>query len=174
MKFLKALSVLVVLFFQSPESYGQKFLYFRFTDGTQGLYPLGQVKNLGFANNQTKLTLLDGTSYAWPLATIDHYKYVDSLATSNRATKMGDPWKVAVYPNPSDGKQWLRFWLPTSGNAEITVVDMAGRLVFKQNVEKLSRGQQEIRLNWPLTKPGSYLLQLKCQNFSVTRHIERI
>jgi len=45
-------------------SFAQQFLYFRFTDGSSGLYPLQQVKKLGFEDNGLKLQLNGGTEYA--------------------------------------------------------------------------------------------------------------
>jgi hypothetical protein len=67
----------------------------------------------------------------------------------------------------------LRFRLPASSNAEVKVLDLAGRLVFRQNYDKLSAGLQEIRLIWPAVKPGTYRMQLISKQFSVSKLIMR-
>ena len=154
-------------------SFAQQFIFFRFTDGTSGIYPLQQVKKLGFEGSGLKLQLSDGTEYSWQLSAIDHYKYTDIITSSDETNSAADPWQVQVFPNPSDGKQTLRFRLPASGNAEVKVVDLAGRLVFRQQYDKLPAGQQEIRLNWPAVKPGSYRMQLSSKQFSVSKPILR-
>lgn len=154
-------------------SFAEQFIFFRFTDGSSGIYPLQQVKKIGFEGTGLKLQLKDGTEYTWQLSAIDHYKYTDITTSSEEANSAADPWQVQVFPNPSDGRQTLRFWLPASGQAEVQVVDLAGRLVFRQQYDKLPAGQQEIRLNWPAVKPGSYRMQLSTKQFFVNKPILR-
>ena len=154
-------------------SFAQQFVFFKFTDGSSGLYQLQQVKKLGFQSNGLKLQLKDGTEYSWQLSAIDHYKYTDIITNADEASPAADPWQVQVFPNPSDGKQTLRFRLPASGNAEVKVVDLNGRLVFSQYYDKLPAGQQEIRLNWPAVKPGNYRMQLSSKQFSISKPILR-
>lgn len=76
---------------------------------------------MDFANNQARLRLNDGTEYAWPITSVDHYKYTDIITSADEASPAADPWQVQVFPNPSDGKQYLRFRLPAAGNAEVKV-----------------------------------------------------
>ena len=173
MKLYRAILLAGILLVLPLSSYCQEFLYFRFTDGTSGLYPLQQVKKLGFENSGLKLQLSDGTEYAWELSAIDHYKYTDIITSANENNPSADPWQVLIFPNPSDGKQYLRFRLPAAGNAEVKVHDQTGKLIFRQDLDKLSAGQQEISLNWPAVKPGSYRMQLKSKQFSVSKPIIR-
>lgn len=163
-------ALLIVLPFSS---FCQQFVFFKFTDGSSGLYPLQQVKKLGFEGNGLKLQLKDGTEYSWQLSAIDHYKYTDIITAKEEASTAADPWQVEVFPNPSDGRQVLRFRLQPSGSAEVKVVDLAGRQVFSQHYDKLPAGQQEIRLNWPAVKPGTYRMQLTSKQFSVSKLIMR-
>jgi hypothetical protein len=173
MKKARNLSLFVLLICLTGNTSAQPFLFFRFTDGTQVVYPLQQVKHMDFANNQARLRLSDGTEYAWLITSIDHYKYIDLITEADKPTEAGDPWQVQVFPNPSDGKQYIRFRLPAAGNAEVKVHDLAGKLIFRQSLDKLSAGQQEISLNWPVVKPGSYRMQLKSKQFSVSKPIIR-
>jgi hypothetical protein len=173
MKKALILSLFVLLICLTENASAQQFLFFRFTDGTQGIYPLQQVKHMDFANNQARLRLNDGTEYAWPITSVDHYKYTDIITSADEASPAADPWQVQVFPNPSDGKQYLRFRLPAAGNAEVKVHDLAGKLIFRQSLDKLSAGQQEISLNWPAVRPGSYRMQLKSKQFSVSKPIIR-
>ncbi len=173
MKQLRFLLFSLLLTALSFPSVCQQFLFFRFTDGTSGIFPLQQVKKLGFEGSGLKLQLSDGTEYSWQLNAIDHYKYTDLVTSADETGPAADPWQVQVFPNPSDGKQTLRFRLPASGNAEVKVVDLSGRQVFRQQYDKLSAGQQEIRLNWSAAKPGNYRLLLKSKQFSVSKPLIR-
>jgi len=154
--------------------FAQQFLYFRFISGAQSIYPIQQVRKINFESSSVKLQLNDGTAYTWPAATIDHYKYVNDIPTDlKKPSASFDPWEVKVIPNPSDGKQLLRFRLPASTDMQIKVFDMAGKLVADRKSDRLSPGDQEVTLDWPGSRPGQYQLMLQTKDFSVTKKIIR-
>ena len=150
----------------------QQFIFFRFANGTQSAYPLQQVQKLNFEGQNVKLQLNDGTSYSWAMATIDHYKYMDMTTDKLHLLGSGNPWEVKVIPNPSEGRQLLRYRLPTSGQVRIRVMDLSGRKLLEDQIQGKA-GEQEYQLDFPGAKPGSYLLMLETQSFSVSQKIIR-
>ena len=128
MHLIRILSLFVLLICLSGNATAQQYLFFRFTDGTQGIYPLQQVKHMDFANNQARLRLNDGTEYAWPITGVDHYKYTDIITSADEASPSADPWQVLIFPNPSSGR-----WKFESTDADelvsVHVFDIAGRAV---------------------------------------------
>ena len=147
-------------------------LYIRFSNGTLSAYPLVEVKKISFDNDFVKLQLSNGTSYSWASATIDHYKY-DNTTSVKDISREANPWEVKVIPNPSEGKQQLRFRLPAGGDAQIRVFDAAGKSVYERSHTRLPEGEQELMLDWPNALPGHYRLLLQTKDFSVSQAIIR-
>ena len=151
----------------------QQFIYFRFFDGTQSAYPLQQVRKINFEPSFVKLQLSNGNSYSWATATIDYYKYIDIITENNVLYSDGNPWEVKVNPNPSEGKQLLRFRLPSASDLQVMVLDASGRFVLNRKHESLPKGEQELILDWPGVKPGNYQLIIQTKDFSATQKVIR-
>jgi len=148
-------------------------LYIRFNDGSLSAYPLIEVKKISFENDFLKLQLSSGTAYSWSAATIDHYKYDNTTITSaSDVKKNSNLWELSVIPNPSEGKQLLRFRLPAGGDALVKVIDAAGKEVYEKRYFKLAAGEQELSLDWSAVR-GQYRLLLQTKDFSVSKAIIR-
>ena len=175
MKVLKIrfLAVWVLLSFVAlNHASAQQFIYIRFANGTQSAYPLQQVQKLKFEVQNLKLQLNDGTSYSWAMTTIDHYKYLDIITDKQNLLGSGNPWEVKVIPNPSPGRQLLRFRLPASGQVRIHVMDFSGQKLLEDQIQG-KVGEQEYQFDLPGARPGTYLLMLETQTFSVSQKIIR-
>jgi hypothetical protein len=146
-------------------------LYIRFNDGSISSYPLNEVKKISFESDFVKLQLSNGTSYSWAAFTIDHYKY-DNITSVKEITAAQNPWDLKVIPNPSEGKQTLRFRLPAGGDATMKVFDAAGKTVYEKQHSRLPQGEQELSLDWHAI-PGNYRLLLQTKDFAVSKAIIR-
>lgn len=144
--------------------------YIRFNDGTLSDFPLSEIKKISFDNDFVKLQLGSGTSYFWAAPTIDYYKY-DNITSVNEITSQ-NPWELKVIPNPSEGKQTLRFRLPAGGVAQLKVFDAAGKTLYEKQHSRLPAGEQELSLDWPAI-PGNYRLLLQTRDFAVSKAIIR-
>jgi hypothetical protein len=149
----------------------QTSLFIRFTSGTESFFPLPDIRKISFESNFVKLQLQDGTQYSWAASTIDFYKY-DNITSVKEITSGYNPWELKVIPNPSDGKQTLRFRLPAGGDARLQVFDAAGKQVYEKQHQKLAQGEQELSLDWPAI-PGNYSLLLQTSDFAVSQTIIR-
>jgi hypothetical protein len=154
-----------------PELKAQNSLYIRFATGTESSFPLTDIRKISFDSNFVTLQLQNGTSFSWAAATIDYYKY-DNITSVKQITSGHNPWELKVIPNPSDGKQTLRFRFPAGGDAVLQVFDAAGKQVYQQQHEKLPQGEQELSLDWPAI-PGNYRLLLQTSDFAVSQTIIR-
>jgi hypothetical protein len=147
-------------------------LYIRFNDGTFSAFPLVEIKKISFESDFIKLQLSNGTSYSWAAATIDHYKY-DNITSVKEISQSANSWDLKVIPNPSEGRQLLRFRLPVGGDAVLKVFDAAGKLVYEKLYSKLPAGEQELGLDGPVL-PGNYRLQLPTHDFVVSKSLIRL
>jgi len=75
---------------------------------------------------------------------------------------------IAVYPNPSNG-QFVIEVDGVEGDAQITVMDVAGRQIYTQGVNMNGNFREELNLN---VASGTYLLQINTVEGKVTRKIQ--
>ncbi len=162
---------LILLLNIFSELKAQNSLYIRFASGTESSFPLSDIRKISFESNFIKLQLQNGTSYSWAAGTIDFYKY-DNITSVKQITSGDNPWELKVIPNPSDGKQTLRFRLPAGGDAVLQVFDAAGKQMYEQQHQKLPQGEQELSLDWSAI-PGNYRLLLQTSDFAVSQTIIR-
>jgi hypothetical protein len=170
-KTITPIFIFLMLFFL-PELKAQTSLYIRFASETESYFPLTDIRKISFDNDFVKLQLQNGTSYSWAAGTIDYYKY-DNITSVKQITGGHNPWELKVIPNPSDGKQTLRFRLAVGGDARLQVFDAAGKQVYEKLYEKLAQGEQELSLDWRHAVPGNYRLLLQASDFAVSQTIIR-
>ncbi|MBL7915560.1 MAG: proprotein convertase P-domain-containing protein [Bacteroidia bacterium] len=70
------------------------------------------------------------------------------------------PEGFMVYPNPAREKATISFESKTSSTATIKMTDIAGRILFSENME-VSKGKQSVPVNLYGIKPGTYLVQVE-------------
>jgi len=68
---------------------------------------------------------------------------------------------VTAFPNPFNPTTTLEFTLPSTSNAELTVLDILGREVMHENLGRLTAGQHEIHINGSEWSSGIYFATLK-------------
>lgn len=82
-----------------------------------------------------------------------------SLSTEELTTN-----NIYIYPNPS--KNSFNVKLTRYNKAEVNLYDISGRLVIKQKLES-----EISKININKLKSGMYLLQIKTENKSITKHL---
>ena len=75
--------------------------------------------------------------------------------------------RISLSPNPSDENVTLAFVLEQSGNATISVYDIAGREIQKPVNEQFSQGKQQRIINTENFAPGAYFVQISVNGQSV-------
>ena len=150
----------------------QSAIYFSYNDGSQNSYALQDVRKLDFNGNDINLHLNDGSIFTWNVNTIGYYDY-----NTNTPLKIDDilhkanDWDVNVFPNPSDGHQTLKLKLPQATELSISIIDLSGKQVFKQQLGNLTKGEHSIPLDWSNFADGSYNVVLNSNDFSVTKKL---
>lgn len=66
---------------------------------------------------------------------------------------------LSVFPNPTDGRFFVRFESKTSGNAVVALKDLTGRTVFTKNMNMVN-GSNQVELNEELSS-GIYLVTIQ-------------
>lgn len=74
---------------------------------------------------------------------------------------------ISLSPNPSDESVALTFYMAQSGDAAISVYDIAGREILKPVQEQFSAGKQQVAINTQNIAPGIYFVQINVNGQSV-------
>jgi len=74
-----------------------------------------------------------------------------------------------VYPNPTDGKLTIEFTSYAGGQYNLTITDMTGRTILREDVKALS-GLNQHFINLETTNPGMYVLYLKDAQGDISVH----
>lgn len=75
---------------------------------------------------------------------------------------------IQVYPNPASDYATIDIAVAQEGNAVIRVYDLSGKLVFTENLGRVSEGQYTYRLNCQNFRHGMYLINMNIGSKSAT------
>lgn len=78
---------------------------------------------------------------------------------------------IRIYPNPVQSEANIQFDMKKSGSVSLSVVDLMGRVVKRDNYSNFGVGSQEILLNVSDLSTGSYLVVLKSNNNTFNSNI---
>jgi hypothetical protein len=105
----------------------------------------------------------DGNGAASPESpSVQRFQRGEFISSDAEETRERGP-ALSVYPNPAEGPVRLRFFIPRSGGAELSLVDIAGRRLRTFWNGFLERGSREWTLDPGLGRrpaPGIYLIML--------------
>ena len=77
--------------------------------------------------------------------------------------------ETVVYPNPTDGQLTIAFNSYAGGQYNLTVTDMAGRMVLAEDL-KATSGFNEHVINLGSANPGLYMLYMKDAKGEISVH----
>jgi len=89
-----------------------------------------------------------------------------NLSTNCRISVTGE-MDTRVYPNPTDGNLTVEFNSYSGGQYNLTISDMAGRLIMSQDI-KATSGINQHTLDLSYAKPGLYMLYLRDAQGKIT------
>ncbi len=75
-----------------------------------------------------------------------------------------------VYPNPNNGKFRIDFDAEGLRNVEITISDITGKVIYANDLGKVSGSQRE-EVNLSNYAKGVYIVQLKSDDVVVSRKV---
>ena len=79
--------------------------------------------------------------------------------------------KLQIFPNPADKSATLVFPITTSSALEISVIDVAGRIVLSTEAKNLAPGKAQITLPIQDLPQGYYLVKLNSSEKSITNKL---
>jgi predicted MPP superfamily phosphohydrolase len=86
-------------------------------------------------------------------------------------TEANNPFdgKINVYPNPTNGRTFIKVALPNPGDITLTVTDSRGVILFKQQYQKSVALDEEVFL----PTPGQYIITVKAGDQLISRKTVR-
>ena len=76
----------------------------------------------------------------------------------------------SYYPNPSEGKFRLEFFLPERGQTQIQIYDMLGRMVFDENLGNF-QGAYDDNIDISNLESGHYVMQITQNNLRLAEKL---
>jgi hypothetical protein len=130
----------------------------------------GPALSLGSAVNgmQVYCRMTSNANCALPTSVNSDTITVNCIATPVRNIDGLEYWTIS--PNPATDHFYLNMKLNRPKRVQIQVTDMAGKLVYRSGVERLS-GQINKRIDFTPTAAGMYRVQLVLDNQSVNRKL---
>jgi len=97
-------------------------------------------------------------------------RVTDPVASVEASTREGSAYALRATPNPSFGSWQVTFRLAESGPAALSVLDVAGRAVWKQRIEATS-SERSVRIETHGLAPGVYIIVLEHGSLSTARRV---
>ncbi|MCB0510862.1 MAG: T9SS type A sorting domain-containing protein, partial [Bacteroidetes bacterium] len=149
-------------------------------NGTNGAQQFGDtclsyISDLNFTGLDT-VTLFACDNSQPPICdTIVYWVFVlgDSIpdTTGIRTIQNTDFAVMGVYPNPFDIEILVQYYQFSSEKITIALYDVAGKEIFKENINESSTGLKYARLETSELARGSYVVELSSSKFSYTQKI---
>ena len=99
--------------------------------------------------------------------------YIDEFSIAE-PTGISDEYKNSIgfsfYPNPSNGKSFVGFKNTLKQNIELSIFDISGKLILKEN-RIFEEGEQSLEINTQDWSNGVYLLQMKTKEGLLSHRI---
>jgi hypothetical protein len=116
----------------------------------------------------------NGAIVVWTDALTPHNVFArrvtDPVASVETSTSEGSAYALRAAPNPSLGSWQVTFRLAESGPAALSILDVAGRAVWKQRIEGAS-SKQSVRIETHGLAPGVYIIVLEHGSLSTARRV---
>ena len=134
-------------------------IYFNFTNGTNGQYPLIDVQHIDFSSTDMQMHLTNGTLVSWNTTAIISYKYLPYITALSEVPNIAIGMEVS--PNPSNGDVQIKYTLPVHQKLELAIYDLKGQLIDQRKIGEQDSGSYTQQ--WHATAKGLYLIKLSTE-----------
>jgi hypothetical protein len=162
----KNLMLLIMIAAISSISNAQS-IYFNFTNGTNGQYPLIDVQHIDFSSTDMQMHLTNGTLVSWNTTAIISYKYLPYITSLSEVPDIAI--NMEVFPNPSSGDVQIKYTLPVHQKLELAIYDLHGKLVEQRNIGE--QGSGSYTQLWHATTKGVYLIKLSTEQQVISKKV---
>jgi hypothetical protein len=163
-----ALLGIVILF---SVGFRAQSIHFHFTDGTNALYNVVDVRKITFDADLMNLYLLDGSVYAWNASTIGHYQYGESPLNVQEWLSNANAWEVVIFPNPTSATLNVRYKLPKEDEITIVLFDIQGKLILQKRLGKKVSGEHQETLDLASILKGTYVCRILGKQNTITKTV---
>lgn len=80
---------------------------------------------------------------------------------------------VTLYPNPTNGNFWLKFFLNESSNIQTDVSDVNGRKIWSNQRMSMNRGSQQVLIPVEFLSSGVYFVEMEISSGEKTNVIRK-
>jgi hypothetical protein len=78
--------------------------------------------------------------------------------------------QFSVYPNPSQGRVWLRFIASQPDHYQLSLYNLQGQVVWEERIWINDTLEKEV--NWSALVPGPYVLRLRGKTGTLSRRFQ--
>ncbi len=142
-------------------------IYFNFTNGTNGQYPLIDVQHIDFSSTDMQMHLTNGTLVSWNTTAIISYKYLPYITSLSEVPDI--TINMEVFPNPSSGDVQIKYMLPLHQKLELAIYDLQGQLIEQRKIGE--QGSGSYTQFWHSNTKGVYVIKLSTEQQVISKKI---
>ena len=158
----KKISTLLLLCLALSGVHSQSTLYVKEKAGTQTVFALSDVRKLTFPAGSLTVNKNDGNSNTYVLSDIRYLNFTD-LATSVEQFANRETDNMILFPNPVMDQMKVSFQSAGTGNLQIDIIDIQGKVLQQQNISS-QNGTNLFTINIAQLPQGLYLCRLQNGN----------
>jgi len=137
----------------------QSTLYVKEHSGTQTPYALSSIRKLTFPTGNMTVNKNAGSPTTYALSDIRYLNFTD-LTTGVLETDKAESSYIMLYPNPVNDQLQISYETQKTGNIQIEIVDLQGKVLLQQSINCQNGTNQAIIPVSQLAK-GIYLCRLQ-------------
>ncbi len=142
-----------------------------FTNGTNNIYNLQDVRKITFSNNIMNLSLWDGTLFSWDINSINYYNYFEEImSVENMINKINDQ-QIVLFPNPVNTELNLTINAEIHDDVSILLHDIKGEMILEKKLQFESSELNQTKFDLNEIPPGIYICRIVNKYFSVSKKV---
>ena len=133
----------------------QNSLFVSETSGNQTSIPLPDIRKLTFAAGNLSVYKTDGNADSYDLIGVRCIRFKDFITEVVPAAGKESSY-TTIYPNPVSGQLQILYESSGTGNVEVTIMDLLGKVLIRQNIISQC-GMNHAIINVELLSCGLYI-----------------
>ena len=146
-------------------------LIINLTNSTSETFTISGIQSIKFGTETMMLTEFNGTVNTWNIEDIDNYAF-DGVANIDETTTITTD-ELNIFPNPTTDKVTINYTSNHSGNIDIAVYDINGRLI---DVAFSGKHNKETKVYWDAkqnqtVQAGKYFITITTETKVITKPV---
>lgn len=164
--------LLLILFgLTSALDFHAQSLIINLTNSTSETFTISGIQSIKFGTETIMLTEFNGTVNTWNIEDIDNYAF-DGVANIDETTTITID-ELNIFPNPTTDKVTINYTANHSGNIDIAVYDINGRLI---EVAFSGKHNKETMVYWDAkqnqtVQAGKYFITITTETKVITKPV---